>query len=233
MPYVERHATWSYTARTLRVDQIIASQIQAGADTVINLAAGLDARPYRMDLPPSLQWIEVDLPAMIDYKEEILHEEKPRCALRRIRLDLADVSARRDLFREVGAKAKKVLVVTEGLLIYLSREQVLELGRDLAGQPAFSDWAAELQSPGLLKMIQKNVAAVHESGSSPFKFAPSEGPDFFKECGWKPAEVYSLIHTRAIRHRLPWYMRLLVRLPESNGRQGSRPWSAICRVTRI
>jgi methyltransferase (TIGR00027 family) len=232
MPYVERHATWTYTARTLRVDQIIAGQIEAGADTVINLAAGLDARPYRMDLPPSLQWIEVDLPAMIDYKEEILHEEKPRCSLDRIRLDLADVSARRALFREVGAKAKRVLVVTEGLLIYLSREEVLDLGRDLAAQATFSDWVVELQSPGLLKMIQKNLAAVHESGS-PFKFAPSEGPDFFKECGWKPAEVYSLINTPAIRNRLPWYMRLIVRLPEANGRQGSRPWSAIGRVTRM
>jgi hypothetical protein len=80
-------------------------------------------------------------------------------------------------------------------------------------------------------MIQKNLAAVHESGS-PFKFAPSEGPDFFKECGWTPAEVYSLINTPAIRKRLPWYMRLFVRLPEANGRQGSRPWSAIGRVTR-
>ncbi len=26
---------------------------------VINLAAGLDARPYRMNLPALLQWIEV------------------------------------------------------------------------------------------------------------------------------------------------------------------------------
>ena len=35
-----------------------------------NLAAGLDTRPYRMDLPPSLRWIEVDLPDILDYKED-------------------------------------------------------------------------------------------------------------------------------------------------------------------
>jgi methyltransferase (TIGR00027 family) len=45
---------WPYTARTVRFDQIISEQIKQGADMVINLAAGLDTRPYRMDLPSSL-----------------------------------------------------------------------------------------------------------------------------------------------------------------------------------
>src|SRR6478752_915431 len=84
---------WPYIARTLRFDQIIAEQVKQGADLVINLAAGLDTRPYRMDLPASLQWVEVDLPAMIDYKEQILAGEKPRCSLERVRLDLADTAA--------------------------------------------------------------------------------------------------------------------------------------------
>src|SRR5207302_6602221 len=81
---------WPYVTRTLRFDQIIGEQVKQGADLVINLAAGLDTRPYRMDLPESLKWVEVDLPAMIDYKEEILAGEKPRCALECVRLDLAD-----------------------------------------------------------------------------------------------------------------------------------------------
>jgi methyltransferase (TIGR00027 family) len=231
MEFSERNA-WSYVARTLRVDQIVAAQVQAGADMVINLAAGLDARPYRMELPSSLKWIEVDLPAMIDYKEEILRQEKPRCLLERIRLDLANVAARRELFRELGAKAKKVLVITEGLLVYLSREEVLALGNDLSAQPSFSNWIVELMSPGLLRMLQKSLAAVQQAGS-PFKFAPREGPDFFTACGWKPVEVYPLLKTPAIRVRLPWLGRLAARLPQSDGRQGMRPWGAICRVTRM
>lgn len=231
MQFGERNA-WTYVSRTLRVDQIVRAQVQAGADMVINLAAGLDARPYRMGLPPSLQWIEVDLPPMIEYKEEILRGEQPRCSLQRIRLDLSDTAARRELFRELGAKAKKALVVTEGLLIYMSREEVLELGNDLATEPSFSDWIVEVVSPGLLKMAQKKLAAVEQAGS-PFKFAPREGPDFFKACGWTPVEVHSLLKTPAIRKRLPWIGRLAGRLPESNGRQGMRIWGAICRVTRM
>src|SRR5258708_39172821 len=54
----KKHA-WSYVARTYVLDRYIAGEFAAGADMVINLAAGLDTRPYRMQLPPSLQWIEV------------------------------------------------------------------------------------------------------------------------------------------------------------------------------
>jgi methyltransferase (TIGR00027 family) len=223
---------WPYVARTVRFDQIITEQIKQGTDMVINLAAGLDTRPYHMDVPPSLKWIEVDLPGMIDYKEGILGKEKPRCALERVRLDLADVAGRRELFQRLGATAKKVLVITEGLLVYLTRDEVLALGRDLAAQSSFRDWAIDLCSPGLLKMLQKNLGALSEAGS-PLKFGPEEGPDFFTACGWKPAEVYSMLKTAAKIKRLPVGMRLLALLPESNGRQGSRPWGAVCRLTKM
>jgi methyltransferase (TIGR00027 family) len=223
---------WPYVSRTVRFDQIILEQLKQGTDMVINLAAGLDTRPYHMDLPASVKWIEVDLPAMIDYKEEILRGEKPRCALERVRLDLADVAARRTLFARLGSNAKKALVLTEGLLVYLTREEVSALGRDLAAQPAFSDWAIDLCSPGLLKMLQKNLGGALSKAGSPLKFGPEEGPDFFTTFGWKPAEIYSMLKTAAKIRRLPLGLRLVALLPESNGRQGSRPWGAVCHLTR-
>lgn len=231
MAFGEKHA-WSYVARTWLVDQMVMRQVQAGADIVINLAAGLDARPYRMELPPNLQWIEVDLPAMIDYKEDALADEKPRCRLERVRLDLTNVADRRELFNGWARRAKKALIITEGLLVYLSRDQVLALGKDLALQPTFRDWIVELMSPGLLEMLRKNLSALDEAGS-PLKFAPVEGPDFFTACGWKPVEVSPLLQTAAKLKRLSLLMRLVAMLPQSNGRQGSRPWAAICRVTKV
>ena len=223
---------WPYVARTLRFDQIVSEQVKQGADLVINLAAGLDTRPYRMDVPASLKWVEVDLPGMIDYKEEILAGEKPRCVLERVRLDLADVPARRELFQRLGSNAKKALVITEGLLVYLSRDENTALARDLAAQPSFRDWAIDLCSPGLLKMLQQNLSALEKAGS-PLKFGPEEGPEFFTSSGWKPIEVYSMLKTAAKIKRLPLGMRLLAFLPESNGRQGSRPWGAVVRLTRV
>ena len=223
---------WPYVARTMRFDQIVTEQIKQGTDMVINLAAGLDTRPYRMDLPSSLQWIEVDLPGILDYKEEILVREKPRCALERVRLDLSDVDGRRALFQRLGRNAKRVLVLTEGLLVYLTRDEVSSLGRDLAAQSTFRDWAIDLCSPGLLKMLQKNLGALSEAGS-PLKFGPEEGPEFFNASGWKAVEVCSMLKTAARIKRLPFFLRLMSFLPESNGRQGSRPWGAVCHLTRM
>lgn len=224
---------WPFVARTVRFDQIIAEQVKQGTDMVINLAAGLDTRPYRMELPPSLQWVEVDLPAMMDYKEGILREEKPRCALQRVRVDLADAPARGKLFQELGSRAKKALVLCEGLLLYLTRDEVAALGRDLAAQQTFCDWAVDLCSPGLLKMLQKQLPILGEAGS-PLKFGPEEGPEFFTASGWKPVEVYSMLKTAAKVKRLPFgLLRLVALLPESSGRQGSRPWCGVCRLTRI
>lgn len=224
--------SWPYVARTWRVDQIIMAQLAQGTDMVVNLAAGLDARPYRMELPAGLQWVEVDLPAIINYKEQILSGEKTRCALQRVRLDLSDVAGRKALFRDLGTRAKRALIVTEGLLVYLSREEVAALGQDLAAQPSFRDWVIDICSPGLLKMLQKNLPVLGEAGS-PLKFGPEEGPEFFTACGWKPIEVYSMIKTAAKIKRLSFGMRLLSLLPESNGRQGSRPWGGVCRLTRM
>src|SRR6185312_10376768 len=212
---------WPYVARTLRFDQIVQSRVQEGADMVINLAAGLDTRPYRMDLPASLKWVEVDLPEITNYKEQLLRTDQPRCTLQRVRMDLSDVSARRELFRELGRNSKKASIVSEGLLVYLTAEQNLTLARDLAAQPSFRDWAIDMVSPGLLKMLQKNLTQLDQAGT-PLKFGPPEGPEFFLPAGWKPVEVYSMLKTAGNVNRLTFGMKLLSLLPESSGRQGSR-----------
>ena len=84
---------WTWITRTYLFDHYIRESLKAGADMVVNLAAGLDTRPYRMELPPSLRWVEVDLPDLLDYKESILEGERPGCRLDRIRLDISDRAA--------------------------------------------------------------------------------------------------------------------------------------------
>jgi O-methyltransferase involved in polyketide biosynthesis len=175
--------------------------------------------------------VEVDLPPMIDYKTEILRAEKPRCNLERVGLDLGDVEARRKLFQRLGSEARKAFVISEGLIVYLTRDEVSALARDLGAQPSFQNWAVDLCSPGLLKMLQKRLPVLEDAGS-PLKFGPEEGPEFFVPSGWKPAEVYSLLHTAARLKRLPsLMMRLFALFPESNGRQGSRPWGGVVRLS--
>ena len=156
IPFMEKNS-WPMVARTWLTDRLIMEQVRQGAEMVINLAAGLDARPYRMELPRALQWIEVDLPEILAHKEEILRDDKPVCALERVRLDLADASARHELFSELSRRAKRVLVVTEGLLIYLTEEEVAALASDLAAAESFQHWIIDLASPGLLRMMKKKM----------------------------------------------------------------------------
>jgi len=136
LPFHEENS-WSWVARTYMFDDLITRQIEQGVDLVLNLAAGLDARPYRMTLPSSLRWIEVDHPEILDYKEEILGNEKPAGSLERVRLDLADVEARRVLFNALASQANRTLIISEGLLIYLSNYEVAALAQDLARPRSF------------------------------------------------------------------------------------------------
>ena len=225
-------ADWPMPVRTYAFDSLIREHVAGGGDAVVNLAAGLDARPYRMDLPSALRWVEVDLPAMIDYKESVLAPETPRCALRRVRLDLANRDARRALFQELDREGRNVLVLTEGLIIYLEPSHVTELSEDLAAQPSFRKWALDMVSPGLREMLMRQFGAKLEEGQVPFRFSPEEGPGFFAPQGWRVAKIFSLFKTAARLRRLPAWMRLFALLPESSGRQGKRPWGAVCLLTK-
>ena len=84
--------------RTYLVDRTIEQLISTQQiDTVVNLGAGLDTRPYRLSVPPSLQWVEVDLPDILVYKETQLQDQKPICQLKRVRLDLVNLELRKVL----------------------------------------------------------------------------------------------------------------------------------------
>ena len=79
--------------------------------------------------------------------------------------------------------------------------------------------------------LGEEVEAVSEAGA-PFLFAPAEGPPFFAAHGWQPIEVRSLLKTAAKLGRLPFALRMFAMLPESDGAQGSRPWSGVCLFAR-
>jgi methyltransferase (TIGR00027 family) len=231
LPFGEEHA-WSFIARTHLFDRFVARQVKQGVDLVVSLAAGLDTRPYRMDLPASLRWVEVDLPDILDYKEEILADANPVCTLERVRLDLANTDARRGLFDRLGRSAKQALVLSEGLVIYLMPQEVGALALDLATPASFQHWVVDISSPGLLEMLKQGMGDLVSQAGAPFLFAPSEGPPFFTPYGWAPLDVRSILKAAASLERLPFRLRIFSMLPESSGAQGSRPWSAVCLLGR-
>jgi methyltransferase (TIGR00027 family) len=223
-----RQNSWAFVARTFLLDELIKRHADDGFDTVINLAAGLDTRPYRMPLPSSLMWIEVDLPDILAYKEKILANEKPVCQVERIPLDLSDRVGRLELFKRLGSSAGKTLIVSEGLMIYLDRQEAGELAGDLSDQRNFQRWAFDLSSPAVLEMAQKEMGPALKEGNVVFKFAPEEGEVFFQDHGWKSLESHSKLKTAAILHRLSEEMMGYAALPEPEGPRRPFPWSGVC-----
>ena len=197
-----RSMAWAMIVRTAVFDEIILSIIASRhIDTIVNLAAGLDARPWRLDLPADLRWVDVDLPEILRYKTDFMKNEQPHCRYEAVAADMTDAEARRALFSRLGAESRKTLIVTEGLLIYLTPEQVANLARDLAQQPSFRWWLIDLSSPRLLKIMQRSWGNALTKGNAPFKFAPPEGTDFFRKCGWREVEFRSGMQEAKRLHR--------------------------------
>jgi methyltransferase (TIGR00027 family) len=179
---------WVVAIRTCIIDDYIRLAISEGVDTIVNLGAGLDTRPYRMDLPHTLQWIEVDYPRMIEFKSSRLSAENPRCKLERLAVDLADLTARRRLFANIDARSKKLLALTEGVVPYLSVEEAGTLADDLRGMQHLAYWIVDYISPEALKFRARGKLA-QKTKNAPFKFKPADWAGFFREHGWRAKEI--------------------------------------------
>jgi methyltransferase (TIGR00027 family) len=187
-----RRMAWTTIVRTILLDDIVQRLVAGGVDGIVNIAAGLDARPYRLPLPASLRWIEVDLPAMVRDKTEALAHDTPVCRLERVPLDVADAAARRALLTRIGSELKNVLVITEGLLVYLPPDTVGQLADDLAAQPSIRHWATDLATPMIRKRVNRWWGRKFKQANTNYQFAPEEGTRFFAPHGWREAEFHAL-----------------------------------------
>jgi methyltransferase (TIGR00027 family) len=222
---------WPMIARTKLIDDLVLAAVAAGCDCIVNLAAGLDTRPYRLELPTTLRWAELDLPALIEEKERLLAAARPRCQLSRIKVDLADAAARAAALQNAVGVSRNALVITEGLLIYLDAAQVCSLAADLSAQAGIRWWVLDLASPELLDMLRKSMG--RHLQNAPMKFAPANGVAFFEALGWRGAEVHSIVHAARRFRRLPFFLRLFALFPEPNPRNlGRSRWSGVVKLER-
>lgn len=204
---------WSVVVRTVIIDSFIQDSIAGGVDTILNLGAGLDTRPYRMDLPKDLRWIEVDYPHVIDLKNERLADEQASCALERVKLDLTDRAARQKFFTEVNAQAGGLLVLTEGVTPYLTGNDVGALADDLRRLDKLRGWIIDYFSPKALNYGRKLRTRFMQA--APFLFEPTDWFAFFEEHGWRAEETRYLGDEAEQLHRpppLPLLMRVWLKL---------------------
>jgi methyltransferase (TIGR00027 family) len=231
-----RDGAWTMIVRTAVFDKIILDLVRGRhADLVVNLAAGLDARAWRLPLPPTLRWVDVDLPDILHFKTEALRDERPACPYEAVPTDLRDEAKRQALFRQLGGESSRALVMSEGLLIYLTRAQVGSLARDLHAQPSFRWWLLDLVSPQLLEMLRRSWGLSLAAGGAPFQFAPAEGTQFFAPFGWREVQFRSTLEeARRLRREMQmmWFWRFLMLLSPARHREQLRRMSATVLLER-
>ena len=187
MPAV-RMTGWTVVMRTCLIDDYITCAVRNGVDIVLNLGAGLDTRPYRMDLPASLQWIEADYARIIEYKDGLLAHEKPRCRLERVKIDLADRSARQNFLSDANARAGTILVLTEGVVPYPDVDDAALLADDLRAMDQVRYWIVDYFSPDALK-FRRHSKMGRNMRNAPFRFEPADWFGFFRQHGWESTQI--------------------------------------------
>lgn len=185
---------WTVVMRTYIIDQMIQDLISKGVTTFLNLGAGLDSRPYRMNLGSEVQWIEVDFPYVIEHKQKLLEKFSPSCKLESIGLDLSNRTLRQSLLSEIAHKYPKIVVLTEGVLPYLTQEQASELSEDLILHSSFKYWICEYISKKSYRYL-KDPKRMKALRNAPFQFYPEDWMGFFEERGWhlKQSQFYTEI----------------------------------------
>jgi methyltransferase (TIGR00027 family) len=180
--------------RTCLIDELLMELVrERQIDAVLNLGAGLDTRPYRLDLPPSMHWIEVDSSAVLDYKRATLSDGAPRCRVEQVGLDVTDGRALRDLLQKVGARGNSTAVITEGLIIYLEEDEVQALATELHAHPNIRWWVTDLASAHALHMSEQILHGGARLTDVRLKFAPTQGAEFFHPLGWEVRSAHSCI----------------------------------------
>ncbi len=134
-----RKAAQGMAVRTRWFDTLFTDAAAAGVRQAVILAAGLDARAYRLDWPDGTTVYELDQPEVIDFKTRTLADldAKPKADRRTIAIDLRN-DWPQALLDNGFDTTQPTAWIAEGLLIYLPPE----------AQDLLFDRINELSAPG-------------------------------------------------------------------------------------
>jgi methyltransferase (TIGR00027 family) len=123
-------AVFSFQAvmRTRFFDDYLLAAAAAGCRQMVLVAAGLDARAFRLEWPSGVRIFELDFPDVLTFKERVLarHAAVPRCVRTVVPVDLREDWPVQ--LTEAGFDVtQRTAWLAEGLLIYLSADEAAHL----------------------------------------------------------------------------------------------------------
>lgn len=178
--------------RTRFYDEYLLAACESGVRQVVLMAAGLDARAFRLPWPDGVHVFEVDLPAVLGFKEDVLaaRHAMPSCVRTVVPVDLREDWPA--ALREAGFDSDQPTAwLVEGLLIYLSPEEADRLltyvdSLSAAGsQVAFensSDATADLVGKAYTTPSMLKYSKMWRGGLG------VDPADWLRDRGWQPAQ---------------------------------------------
>jgi methyltransferase (TIGR00027 family) len=176
--------------RTRFFDEFLAHAVrESGARQIVLLAAGMDARAFRLDWPPGTRLFELDLPEVLEIKEETLAGTPlPRtCERRTVGVDLSG-SAWPGALTEAGHEAEEPSVwLAEGFFLYLREDRIKALLSAISelSAPA-SNLGADFINQDFL--FSPSAWPLLESFSwlgSPLRFGANDPEALLSDYGWR------------------------------------------------
>ncbi|MGP4020664.1 class I SAM-dependent methyltransferase [Saccharopolyspora sp. 5N708] len=114
--------------------------------TVLQLGCGLDSRAFRLDRPSGVRWFDVDLPDVIELRRELYPEPE---GYRTIGMSATDPAWLAEIPTE-----QPVLIIAEGLLMYLPTHEVELLLRRLTDRFSTGELIFDGVAPSAARMTQ-------------------------------------------------------------------------------
>ena len=149
--------------------------------TVLSVGCGLDTRPWRLELPLQLRWIEVDFADMLDYKDGLI-SATPRCRRERLTADLNDAEQRHTIYTAAGPAP--ALMITEGLLMYLPAATVEALAAEAWQQSGVAHWMSDITTSAFAKAINMEAYRSVRNVQAPDFLQGEEILDRIRRSGW-------------------------------------------------
>jgi methyltransferase (TIGR00027 family) len=212
----------AFAVRTRFYDDILASSagVRDATSQVVVIAAGMDARAYRLPLPSDLAWFELDRPELLALKDQVLGAigATPQCARRPVGVDLTTEWAA-PLTAAGFDSTRPSVWLAEGLLFYLEPAAVHRLLDEITqlsavGSELVTDTIGQsvLDSPHMQTLRER----LGEQGA-PWRFGTDQPEtELFVPRGWRAhVSLYSDIGTRLGRWPYPTFPRNTPNVPQS------------------
>ena len=124
-------------ARTVFLDELLASACEDGCRQVVLLGAGFDARAFRLSWPPGVRFFELDGADVLDSKAQVLTEQAARAGCERVPV-VCDL--REDwpgaLLAAGFEPGRPAVWIAEGLFVYLTQAECEALLADVTALSA-------------------------------------------------------------------------------------------------